>query len=943
MTTAATITRLLAVVPAPPAPDADLLARFAAGRDDAAFAELARRHGRMVRAVARRAVGDAHLAEDVAQAAFLVLARKGGRLAHPDRLAGWLFGVTRRLARKAAARHRRDAHRTEPLADGLAARVRSAEWAELVRIVDNEVARLPAAEQVSVVLCYFEGMTQDEAARAAGWSVRTLRRRLTAGRDRLRRRLGRRGIALDLALLAVAVGPGTGTAGPCFNPIPAVSALAANARAEGLARSELGSLTGAVASWCAAGMVAIGMAAGLAATPGPRPEPPVAAVPPGAPLATMPAAEPVIRLGSANLRHPADLSELRFSADGTQLLSYGRGKLRRWNVKTGEPIAQTVTDFAPTFGQTILAPDAATVISPHLDYNPLRFSAREYTLATGQYREALALPMDPNDSLYPRRFTLSPDGTLFAEGRAAEARIWDLKARSLRHRIDLPVVKSDRVFEWIAPLLRFTPDSKYLAIVRARSPTVQLWDVATGRETPPLTGSGQSGAVALSFSPDGRWAAAADAVYLVGSGTKVAIWDMTRPTAPWLVTLPDGFAGGALAFGPDGVLYTVSPAVVDGTARVVTRREPGVVLPTPQWAGPRAGSKAVVSPDGGTLAVGTESGVIVLYDTRTGTESVRSLAHAAGVVGIGYGPVAGAVRTLAADASTGDWDAASGKPRGRPGPPADGRDAAWGVAGTADGRWAVTSEQSPAEPKAWIATLQDAWTGERKNTWPVTGPVKKLLTVPGGARLVAVIEDQNRRESVESWDLATGRAVPIRTDLLNPMQHRYAVLGDGKTFALLDEGECTGYDLTTGRQRFVWKMPEGVVPLRPETPVEKRWSLIRAVAGSPDGKTLAIVVGGAARPDGAKRPPSLVVVEAETGRVVRRVATTDPTPAWLVFSPDGSRLAGPRCVWDAATLAEVRRLPVHPEVTAAAFSPDGRFLASGHANGTANVWAVDAK
>src|SRR5262245_38448665 len=55
---------------ADPGTDEDLVRRFAATRDEAAFAALVSRHGPMVLGVARRVVSEHHAAEDVAHATF---------------------------------------------------------------------------------------------------------------------------------------------------------------------------------------------------------------------------------------------------------------------------------------------------------------------------------------------------------------------------------------------------------------------------------------------------------------------------------------------------------------------------------------------------------------------------------------------------------------------------------------------------------------------------------------------------------------------------------------------------------------------------------------------------------------------------------------------------------------------------------------------------------
>src|SRR5215470_6552413 len=92
--------------------DGELLARFRAHRDEAAFAELMHRHGPMVFGVCRRVLHDANDAEDAFQATFLVLVKKAGSLGAPNSVGNWLHGVAYRTALKArsaaARRHQRE-------------------------------------------------------------------------------------------------------------------------------------------------------------------------------------------------------------------------------------------------------------------------------------------------------------------------------------------------------------------------------------------------------------------------------------------------------------------------------------------------------------------------------------------------------------------------------------------------------------------------------------------------------------------------------------------------------------------------------------------------------------------------------------------------------------------------------------------------------------------
>ena len=84
--------------------DEQLLADFLARRSDEAFAAILGRHGPMVLNVCRRILHDAHAAEDVFQATFLVLADRAGAIRRRASLAGFLHGVASRLARRARRR-----------------------------------------------------------------------------------------------------------------------------------------------------------------------------------------------------------------------------------------------------------------------------------------------------------------------------------------------------------------------------------------------------------------------------------------------------------------------------------------------------------------------------------------------------------------------------------------------------------------------------------------------------------------------------------------------------------------------------------------------------------------------------------------------------------------------------------------------------------------------
>jgi RNA polymerase sigma factor (sigma-70 family) len=360
------------------APDRQLLDRFLAGRDEAAFAELVRRHGRVVWGTCHRRLANPHDAEDAFQATFLVLLRRAARLAPDTPLGPWLHRVAALTARNVLRGNRRRAAVSGPLTHDVPAPA-AADRVDL----DAVLLALPERYRAPVVLCHLEGLSRREAAARLGCPEGTLSSLLSRALARLRARLGDAAPALLAAAGVAAVPAGLSAAAVRTGVIFTTSSLTAagvSPAVAGLAEGVLRmfwvkKLTAAGAAVVIAGGVFAGLAAQTGGTAPPQPKVPLGGPPPG-PNEDPPAGEKRLAKELADLKklrqevdakvaelaaRKAKFDEVRKATGGADLKLYVNGDVQaEWAHRF---LIEERTAGGPIHYGTTLAPGLPTLLA----------------------------------------------------------------------------------------------------------------------------------------------------------------------------------------------------------------------------------------------------------------------------------------------------------------------------------------------------------------------------------------------------------------------------------------------------------------------------------------------------------------------------------------------------------------------------------------------------
>ncbi|HEY1719473.1 MAG TPA: sigma-70 family RNA polymerase sigma factor [Verrucomicrobiae bacterium] len=214
--------------------DMALLREYAGRNSEEAFAALVSRHVNLVYSVALRQVRDPHLAEEITQAVFIILARKAKSLGDKTILPGWLCRTAGYVSANALTiQRRRQRREQEAYMQSILNEPESDAWRQIAPLLDDALSQLRPKDHDAVVLRFFENKSLGEVGAAIGANEDTARMRVNRALEKLRKIFTKRGVASTTAIIAGAISTNSVQAAP----IGLAKTISAVAIAKGAAAS----------------------------------------------------------------------------------------------------------------------------------------------------------------------------------------------------------------------------------------------------------------------------------------------------------------------------------------------------------------------------------------------------------------------------------------------------------------------------------------------------------------------------------------------------------------------------------------------------------------------------------------------------------------------------------------------------------------------------------